>query len=227
MLKKLFAAAGLAGLLAGSLLTVVQQLHVKPILLEAERYEESAVLASAGGDPASKPDHAHDEGWKPANGLERTLFTLGSNVVLGIGLALLLGALACMRGKIITWRSGLLWGVGGYAVFFAAPSLGLPPDVPGAEAATLADRQLWWLLAVFCTGTALWLFAFVPNFFLKLLGILLLGLPHLIGAPQPHVHSSVAPAELAHAFIYACIYANAVFWLLLGGSLGFFHQKLA
>src|SRR5690242_11057445 len=119
MLKRLFAAAGLAGLLAGSLLTLVQQIHVKPILLEAERYEESAALAGAAHDQGLKPDHGHEEGWKPTNGWERTLFTLGSNVVLGIGLALLLGALVYMRGKIITWRSGLLWGVGGYAVFFA------------------------------------------------------------------------------------------------------------
>jgi cobalt transporter subunit CbtA len=226
VLKGLFAAAGLAGLLAGSLLTIVQQFHVNPILLEAERYEESAALASSAGHADSKADHQH-EAWQPENGWERVLFTLGSNVVLGIGLALLLGALVCMRGKIMTWRSGLLWGLAGYAVFFAAPSLGLPPDVPGTEAAKLADRQLWWLLTVFCTGTALWLFAFAPNFFLKLLGVLLLGLPHLIGAPQPQVHSSAAPAELAHAFIYACVFANAVFWILLGSLLGLFYQKFA
>jgi len=226
VLKKLFAAAGLAGFLAGSLFTAVQQIHVNPILLEAERYEQDAALADAAGHEASEPDHQH-EGWRPANGWERILFTLGSNIVLGIGFALLLGALVSMRGKVINWRSGLLWGVAGYAVFFAAPSMGLPPDVPGTEAARLADRQLWWLLAVCCTGTALWLFAFGPNFVLKLPGILLLAIPHLIGAPQPQFHSSAAPAELAHAFIYACIFANAVFWLLLGGLLGLFHQKLA
>ena len=226
MLKRLFAAAGLAGLLAGSLFTAVQQVQVAPILLEAERYEQSAVPAAAVGHETSKPDHEH-EGWRPANGFERTLFALGSNIVLGIGLALLLGALVCMRGKSITWRSGLLWGVAGYAVFFAAPSLGLPPEVPGAEAARLADRQLWWLAAAFCTGTALWLLVFAPQIVLKLLGILLLGIPHVIGAPQPQFHESVAPAELAHAFIYACIFANAVFWLSLGGLLGFFHHKLA
>jgi cobalt transporter subunit CbtA len=226
VLKKLFATAGLAGLLAGALFTAVQQLHINPILLEAERYEQNAALADAGGHEASTPDHEH-EGWRPANGWERTLFTLGSNIVLGIGFALLLGALVSMRGKMITWRSGLLWGVAGYAVFFAAPSMGLPPDVPGTETARLGDRQLWWLLAVICTGTALWLFAFTPHFILKLFGILLLGIPHLIGAPQPQLHSSAAPAELAHAFIYACIFANAVFWLLLGGLLGLFQQKLA
>src|SRR3954470_19843157 len=112
MLKRLFAAACLAGLLAGSLLTAVQQFHINPILLEAERYENNAARAGAAGDHASKPEHAHDEGWKPANGWERTLFTLGSNVVLGIGLALPLGGLVCIRGKDITRGSRLPGGVG-------------------------------------------------------------------------------------------------------------------
>ena len=227
VLKRVVSAAALAGVLAGSLLTVVQQIQVIPVLLKAELFEESAAMAASRASHAdSNVKHDH-EAWRPASGWERTLSTGVANVVLAIGFALLLGALICLRGKMTNWRSGLLWGLAGYAVFFVAPSLGLPPEVPGTETARLADRQIWWLLAVACTGTGLWLLLFTSGLFAKLLGTALLAVPHLIGAPQPQIQGSVAPADLAHAFIYASIFANAVFWLLLGGLLGFFYKKLA
>ena len=183
-----------------------------------------AASQASHADSILKHDH---EAWRPASGWERTLFTVVSNIVLAISFALLLGALICLRGKMTNWRFGLLWGLAGYAVFFVAPSLGLPPEVPGTETARLADRQIWWLLAVACTGAGLWLFAFAPALFDKLLGTALLAVPHLIGAPQPQIQSSVAPHDLANAFVYASVFANAVFWLLLGSLLGFFYKKLA
>ena len=68
---------------------------------------------------------------------------------------------------------------------------------------------------------------FVKNWKIKILGAVLLVLPHLLGAPQPQVHASAAPAELARAFIYATAIANATFWLALGGLMGFFYKKNA
>ncbi|NMM27270.1 MAG: hypothetical protein HHJ12_08275 [Glaciimonas sp.] len=77
------------------------------------------------------------------------------------------------------------------------------------------------------TAGGLSLLIFTRNWKLKLLGTLLLIVPHLIGAPQPQVHASAAPAELAQAFIHATTIANAVFWLALGGLTGVFYKKLA
>ena len=232
-LNKIVSAAALAGLVAGLLLTAVQKIQVSPIILKAEVYEDAAAAAAASqsvhshhAEKATHHEHKH-EAWKPANDGERTMFTALANVSLAIGFGLLLGAAICLRGDVSGWRSGLLWGFAGYTVFFVAPSLGLPPEVPGTEAAPLAGRQIWWLITVIVTATGLSLLIFARNWKLKLLGAVLLSVPHLIGAPQPQVHGSAAPIELAHAFIYATAVANAVFWLALGSSVGFFYKKLA
>lgn len=223
--KRITVTALFAGVLAGLLLTAVQRIQVIPILLQAEVYEDAA---SAHAHAATEGAHHHDaDAWKPENGGERTFYTALANVSLAIGFALLLSAAMAARGGTNGWRSGLLWGLAGYTVFFIAPALGLPPQVPGAEAAPLADRQLWWLMAALGTSTGLALLVFARNGMVKILGAALLVIPHLIGAPQPPLHASAAPVELAHAFIYASAMANAVFWLALGSLSGFFYQKMA
>lgn len=230
--KRIVVAAALAGLPAGMLLTAIQQIQVVPLLLEAEMYEEAAVAAlpsHSHGSTGREAQNGHEreyQAWQPANGWERTLSAAVANVVLAIGLALLLGAVMCLRGKT-DWRAGLLWGTAGYVVFFVAPSLGLPPELPGTEAARLADRQLWWLMTVVLTGTGLSFLAFARMWVVKMVGALLLGVPHLIGAPQPQIHGGAVPVELANAFLWATSIANAVFWLFLGALLGFFYKRMA
>jgi cobalt transporter subunit CbtA len=222
--KRIAAAALLAGVLAGLLLTAVQRIQVIPILLQAEVYEDHAAHVHATSDGA----HHHDaEAWKPENGWERTFYTAVANVSLAIGFALLLSAAMALRGGATSWRNGLLWGLAGYTIFFVAPALGLPPEVPGSEAAPLAERQLWWLLAVGGTSVGLALLVFACSTLIKILGVALLVVPHLIDAPQAAIHASTAPQELAHAFIYASALANAVLWLALGAFSGFFYHKLA
>ena len=61
----------------------------------------------------------------------------------------------------------------------------------------------------------------------KVGAVALLFVPHLVGAPQPPVHSMAAPPELAGSFIIATALANAVFWLALGGLTGYFYKKFA
>ena len=222
--KRIAAAALLAGVVAGLLLTAVQRIQVIPILLQAEVYE----AASTHEHAATEDAHHHDaKAWKPENGWERTFYTAMANVSLAIGFALLLSAAMAVRGGATSWRSGLLWGLAGYAIFFIAPALGLPPEVPGTEAAPLADRQLWWLMAVAGASAGLALVVFARSTLMKILGVALLVAPHLIGAPQPPMQASAAPLELAQAFIYASAMANAVLWLALGSLTGFFYQKMA
>ena len=236
--RRIVAAALLTGILAGLLLTAVQRIQVVPILLQAEVYEDGAAIEAASvrqahvtaaeeRHHADGSEHHHAHAWKPARGWERTFYTALSNVSLAVGFALLLGAAISFGGGVSGWRTGLLWGLAGYLVFFVAPSLGLPPEVPGTEAARLGDRQLWWLMAVLASGAGLTLLVFSKSWPSKITGGVLLLVPHLIGAPQPQVHSSSAPVELAQAFIYAAILANAAFWLALGGLMGLFYKKMA
>jgi cobalt transporter subunit CbtA len=220
-----------AGLLSGLLLTGLQQVQVVPLLLRAEAYEHAASRepALAAAEPRQGAhEHVHadeDAGWKPGDGAERTLYTTVANVATAVAFGLLLCAAMSLRGTAHGWRGALLWGAAGYAVFFLAPSLGLPPEVPGTSAAPVAERQLWWLLTAAATACALALLALARGWPLKLAGVAILLLPHLAGAPQPLVHTSAAPAELAHSFIYATAFANAVFWLALGALATFFFKK--
>lgn len=220
--KQLLTTAALAGLLAGLLLTAVQQLQVAPLILDAERYEHAA------GNHAPHPggEHSHTDR-QPGAGIERSLYTGGANIVMAVGFALLLGAVTILRGTPLDWRSGLLWGAAGYTVFFIAPALGLPPEVPGTQTAALEARQLWWLTAATCTAIGLALAVFGRCWAVKILAVPVLLAPHLIGAPQAEVHGSTAPAELEQAFVAASAVANAVFWLALGGLFGFFHRRFA
>lgn len=247
--KRILTTAVFAGVLAGLALTVVQKIQVSPILQQAEVFEDAARVAAASHasampTDAHEPQHEHSaaeahehehehhhaaDAWQPADGVERSLYTALANVTIAIGYGLLLCAGLCLRGDghAAGWRAGLLWGLGAYLTFFVAPSLGLPPEVPGTAAAPLVARQIWWLATAAMTAGGLSLLAFPRNTMLKLLGGLVLIAPHLISAPEPLVPASAAPAELARAFIHATAIANGVFWLLLGGLCGWFYKKFA
>ncbi|MDQ2818794.1 MAG: CbtA family protein [Pseudomonadota bacterium] len=221
-----------AGLLAGLVLTAVQTVQIVPTILQAETYEDAAPAAAApvahahehAHESASEPAHEH-AGWKPENGTERTSFTVLANVSMGVAYALLLCAALTVAGVRPTLRQGLMWGAAGYAVFFMAPSLGLPPELPGTSAAPLRERQLWWALTALSTAGGLALLAFGHGRVRALAGFVLLAAPQMIGAPQPLVHTSSAPPELQHAFVVASALANAAFWLAVGGFSSYFFKK--
>ena len=80
-------------------------------------------------------------------------------------------------------------------------------------------------MTVLDTGFGLSLLVFAKTRVNKFYGVVLLAAPHLINAPQPEVHGSAAPAELAQSFIVATVFANAVFWLALGGLMGLFYKQ--
>lgn len=233
--RRMASAVVIAGALSGVLLSGVQQLQVEKIILKAEEYEKAGEAQQHAHQHEAttaahdhEHEHEHDGGeWEPADGAERTGFTVLANVSMAIGFALMLVAAIAISGRQVSWRGGLLWGLAGYAVFFVAPSLGLPPEVPGTLAAPLHDRQLWWIMAAGLTASGLGLMVYARHWAFKLLGLALLVVPHVIGAPQPEVHGSVAPEELARAFIHATALANAVFWLALGGLTAWCYRRLA
>ena len=215
MFKRIAQTAGFSALLAALLLTLLQSLWVTPLILEAEAYESAApVTEHSHAATAAVHEHAEDS-WAPQDGAQRTLFTGLSNLVVAVGFALMLAGLYSLRAPGRTWQ-GLLWGLAGFATFSLAPAIGLPPELPGSAAADLALRQYWWLGTAATTAAGLALLAFGGQWWLRILGLLLLPLPYLIGAPQPEVHESLAPAALSQHFIYASLLVNAVFWAALG-----------
>lgn len=216
MLKRIAQTAGFSALLAALLLTLLQSLWVTPLILEAETYESAEPVATHSHAAGAAHEHQHDEdAWTPQDGAQRTLFTGLSNLVVALGFALMLAGLYSLRAPGRTWQ-GLLWGLAGFATFSLAPSIGLPPELPGSAAAELALRQYWWAGTAAATAAGLALLAFGGQWWLRILGVLLLPLPHLVGAPQPEVHESLTPAALNEHFIYASLLVNALFWSALG-----------
>ena len=224
MFRRIVFSACLAGLVAGIALTGIQQLQVVPIILEAETYEaaEPEATTRAHADGAS---HEHD-GWSPEDGLERTFWTGVANVGMGIGFALLLGAAFSLRDNV-NWRQGILWGLGGYAAFFALPALGLAPELPGTDAGALQNRQAWWLVTVTLSAAGIALLGLARGWPWKAAAVALIAIPHLVGAPHPDSHTMLAPPELLQTFIVATAIANAVFWVVLGTGCAIAFKKLA
>ncbi|VXC45476.1 Cobalt transporter [Pseudomonas sp. 8AS] len=231
MLKRIAQTAGFAGLLAAIVLTLLQSLWVTPLILQAETFEtaepvaEHSHEAQAATHQHEHEGHGHDgEAWSPEDGWQRTLATGLSNLVVAVGSALILAGLFSLRAPSRTWQ-GLLWGLGGFAVFSLAPSAGLPPELPGTAAADLLLRQYWWVGTAVATAAGLGLIAFARHWALRGVGLVLLAVPHLIGAPQPDVHQSLAPEALEHEFILASLLTNALFWSALGLAAAWFFAR--
>ena len=225
MFRRIVFSACLAGLVSGLLLTGIQQLQVVPIIMEAETWEVAEPTATTTHAHADGGSHEHD-GWSPQDGLERTFWTGVANVGMGIGFALLLAAAFSLRSGV-SWRQGILWGLGGYAAFFALPAFGLPPELPGTEAAALQGRQAWWILTVTLSALGIALFGLTRGWQWKAAAVVLLAIPHLVGAPHAETHSTLAPPELLQTFIVATAVANAAFWVVLGAGCAIAFKKLA
>jgi cobalt transporter subunit CbtA len=213
MIKRIAQTAGFSGLLAALLLTLLQSFWVSPLILQAETFEKAPTEIH---EHAAGAAHTHDaEAWEPEDGWQRVLSTTGGNLVVAVGFALMLAGLYTLRAPTRT-SQGLLWGLAGYATFVLAPTLGLPPELPGTAAADLAQRQMWWIGTAASTAVGIALMVFGRHWLLKVLGLATLLIPHVIGAPQPEVHSMLAPEALETEFKLASQLTNVAFWLALG-----------
>jgi cobalt transporter subunit CbtA len=197
-MARLLRIAACAGLPAGMLLTLLQRIEIVPLIRHAELFEP-------GGSHEAPPAL-----WA----------TLGANVVLATGFALLLAA-AISLDRRADWRRGMLWGAAGYLAFFVAPSFGLAPELPGAESAPLADRQLWWVATVAACALGLALIVFARSLALRAAGLVVIAGPFAIGAPEHAIHAHTVPVEIDRAFARAAYLVNGVLWLGLGAAVGF------
>jgi cobalt transporter subunit CbtA len=239
VVRETLLAAIVAGLVAALVFTVVQSVWVTPLILQGEVYEDAAEAAphshvgheagEHGGEAHEEAasGHHHDENeWKPEDGWQRTLFTFGANLVMGVGYAFVLVALYLLWREPRNVLTGALYGVAGFLVFFGAPALGLPPELPGTAAAELSIRQEWWAMTAVATAVGLFLVFSQSRWSMRILGIAIVIAPHFVPAPQPAVEASLAPAELQSHFRVATTVCNAVFWLALGVASGVAFRKL-
>jgi len=222
--RRILTTALLAGLVAGIVVSVIQHIVVQPLIVEAEHYEAQAAATQALDAPAA--GQQAPEAWQPEDGAERTFYTVLANLVTGIGFALLLGGGFAITGGRVDAGRGVLWGVAGFVAFALAPALGLPPEAPGVPAADLVARQGWWLGTVIATAAGLAAVVFAPSRAAKAAGVVVMTLPHLIGAPD-HAATATIPPELATAFVIASLAATALFWLVLGGVSGALYRRIA
>ncbi|MDI7863590.1 CbtA family protein [Rhizobiaceae bacterium n13] len=250
MIVKHLLAALVAGLIAGVLMTAMQQYRVVPLILHAEEFEGEEAPADPGHQHSSKanystfgqlasslyivtPAYAHDhpaaEGEEEGGimfGMSRFSGTLAANLVAGAGFALLLAGVSLVSGHTITVANGVLWGGCAWLAVHFLPALGLPPELPGFPAADLGERQVWWLITVALSAIGLYLLAIRGEIAAKIVGILLIAAPHFWGAPQPDSIDSAVPAVLAAEFAVAALATTLFFWVVLGLALGYLNDKV-
>ncbi|MEH6525539.1 MAG: CbtA family protein [Sneathiella sp.] len=226
----------MAGILAGVPTAAIQHVTTTPLILAAEFYENSEASHHAAAHQFEvinanvilvhgDINETEEEAWAPDNGLERTFYTSIATIITTIGYSLmLLAAMFLAKGKISP-RSGLIWGLAGFTATGLAPSLGLSPELPGAAAADLTARQMWWGGTVVATAVGLWLVLRVSKIWAIILGICVIGLPHLIGAPQPVMLTSEVPSELAAHFASSSLVLHAIAWVFAGCAVGFVWQR--
>lgn len=228
MVRQIFYSGLLAGVIAGLFLFGAQQLRLVPLVLEAEVFENAAA-APAGANGAADAEVAGvlaADGLASGDGFGRIAFSLLSNVVTAVGFGLVLAGVMALSRREIDWRQGVVWGLAGYLAVHLSPALGLPPELPGmATEADLIARQTWAMATTVLTAAGLALLAFPKNRLLKLLGVVAIVLPHIVGVQgRVHVEHDV-PADLVAQFIVATLVITALFWAFLGGLTSYFFAR--
>ncbi len=211
MVRALVLSAAAAGLAGGLVAAAYQVLVATPLILEAEIFEHAGETAGhmAGGAA-----------------LGRHLLTSLATIILATGGALILLGLMILDGGAITAMRALPWGAGAFVALALAPAVGLPPELPGMPAADLVERQIWWLATVLATSFGLWTIFCRGGPASIVLGILVIVLPHVVGAPQPVSHDSAVPAGLAAQFVAASLAGSLILWIVVSSVAGAVFERL-
>lgn len=254
MIKRMVTSAVFAGLAAGLLAALLHFAFVQKLILLGEDYETGAMVHFGGVTAHDHADHDHgatepvmpdplapnptapaghqhshapdeDAGPLQRNALS-VLFFVATYVSYGLILAAGFG-LAESMGKTVGLREGLLWGIAGFVAFQLAPAMGLEPELPGTMAADLSARALWWWGTALATAGGLALIGYGKGLPAYGAAILLLALPHFIGAPELEGYTGVAPPELASAFAARGLGVGLAVWAVLGALTGYLWSRPA
>ena len=245
ILRRLIWAALAVALLVGSVQSGLQQLQAAPIILAAEMFESQKSEAPA---PAVAATHTHADGaahnhgdaaevGAPDDGTERQFWTWVANGLHAFSMALLVLAvmgLSLWRGARQRSLPLALWtAAAGWLVFHLWPSLGLPAEIPGMDAARLGSRQGWWLLAAGSAALACISVAAVRSPLRWVAAVAWLVLPFAVGAP--HIagdplagftgEAQTTLRQLGKAFVWATTWLSVSFWLGMGLVSGLVFQR--
>lgn len=221
MFTRIVISALFAGAAAGLIAALLQLAFVQPVLLHAELYESGALVHFGGEAVSARADLGGIDVVRDVLSVIFTMLTYSGYALILVAAM----ALAERGGADVTARSGLLWGLAGFAAAHLAPAFSLPPEVPGVAAADVAARQVWWFATVAMAAVAMWLVAFGKSWLAWGAAALLLLAPHLVGAPEPEVFTGPVPTELGSLFAARALGVGAVAWLLLGCFAGHFWQR--
>ena len=225
---RLLAGGLVAGFVAGLFAAALHFFLVQDLILQSELYEtgeevhfQQAAPQAGHGDAAQVGhDHAsHDHDTSDAGALSRNALTWLFAGVIYAGYGLMLAAayqLARLLGFEVTLARGVLWGLAGFVTFQMAPAMGLAPNLPGTVSADITDRQIWWFGTMVATGAGFALIAYGRSLGLVALAVLLIALPHVIGAPALDTFYGVAPPEIAATFATRVLGIGLAAWVVLG-----------
>lgn len=248
LLRRLIWLGLVAAVLVGTVHWLLVQWQAVPIIFAAEAMEDRKVSAALDVPSGHEHDHQHGsaagghshehEAWKPADGFERSAWTWVASVLLQFGLALgLLVALAFASQRqsaaAAPMRTSLVLAATGFFCLFAWPALGLPPEIPGADAALLGSRQAWWALAAGCAAVAVASAVLLRGSWRWALAVALLAIPFVVGAPHVgsdpfagfDANSATQMRRLADQFVWVTVGTSLSQWLMLGLTCGLLAQR--
>jgi cobalt transporter subunit CbtA len=218
MIQKVFINAVIAGFAAGLIAATLHLFFIQPLLLEAELYESGALIHGGQNNMNLNPDvHSHEH--KHLEVLARNSLTVLFLCLIYVSYSLILAACFgiseyCKRP--IKKHTGIIWGICGFAALQLFPAFGLPPEVPGSSSANIEARQLWWVLTAIATAIGLAAVFWNKSIAVKIIGLGIISVPHIIGAPAPKEFQGVVPPELASHFASRSIAAGFIIWTFLG-----------
>jgi len=227
MTKRLFPAILISGVAGGIVVSIMHAALLAPLMDFAEFLEMGARVE----------DYVAPQGifTIAISNLEILLNTFAFDTLTGLAFALIIGAGMVFQGRPVNLKTGLIWGFFGWFAFSLAPAFGQPPMPPGAAYVDLEARQIWWWLCVASTSAGIVLLVFIGDWggectiqagirngwWPKVVGALLVLLPHIIGAPESTQTASNIPAHLLRDFAFYSLISTFCFWQTIGGALGF------
>ena len=242
MTARLFTSALFAGLVAGLIAVLLQWSLMESLILEGEAYETGAKVHFAGVPGVTDHAHAADETVShthpenvvtpeeeaPEDLVKRFSLAFFADFTTFVAWSLLLVAgfaTAEKYGQRISVKDGVIWGIAGFAAIHIMPGIGLAPELPGQPAADLQARQLWWAGTALASVAAFAMFAYGRNALWIAIGLALLVVPQLIGAPRLAEFTGVAPPELSGEYVARSYAVSFMTWVVLGLTAGYFWNR--
>jgi cobalt transporter subunit CbtA len=223
MLIRILAGGLIGGIVGGLVVGAIQSVTTTPLILHAEQFEVKDVANAAQFLLVHSQGAMASEG---GSGAMRTLLTFSATVLVAVGYVWMLLAAMFFKGDEITARSVIPWAVAGFFATGLAPAMGLAPELPGASAAALEARQIWWIGTAAATAAGFAAIFFGRTAVRSIAGVVLIVLPHVIGAPQPLEMESLVPAELAGEFAARSLAIQALVWIVPAIIAGYAMSRM-